>query len=304
MGVCMPARGVEQRRARRARWRPRALGGVLLLALSSCTLDSRVAPLPAGSYRAPAEFDGGTGGRDAARCGDDRGCDADVRCDAAECAADLADGEACHNDSDCRSAHCQNGFCCAGGDCCARAIDCPGRYATGPQCDAPARCQGSRTQATCMAHQCGSEKVDDDSGCSEIVADDCGLAADSICTDAREQSAERCPAECEQDGDCDRGAHCDGACVAEADPVEDGDACERDAQCQSGHCQNARCCEMGDCCRGARDCPPRYDIAPFCTDPGSCQGYRWEATCSFNSCWSRPVVDNLACGACMPSSSD
>jgi hypothetical protein len=228
-------------------------------------------------------------------CSDDVDCDPDAHCQDEACALDLRDGEECTEDADCASDHCANGACCADGDCCQTAESCPASYTSSPQCDDRSACQGTRNDATCTEHVCGSTSVDDDSGCEGEQADDCGEYADAICSDERTQSSPVCPDSCGDDSECDEGAHCDGSCVRD---VPAGDACDGDSQCETGHCQNGLCCSTGDCCNTRRDCPFFYDTPPLCIDRDRCEGYRWEAECSFNVCWARTIPDDSACGRC------
>jgi hypothetical protein len=60
-------------------------------------------------------------------CLDDHSlCDPDAHCDGRYCTADLRDGERCAQDTDCESNHCDNGLCCASGECCQSDVECPG----------------------------------------------------------------------------------------------------------------------------------------------------------------------------------
>ena len=72
-----------------------------------------------------------------------------------------------------------------------------------------------------------------------------------------------CPTSCSGDGECDPGAHCDGACV---DDSGGGAICDEDTDCLSGHCQNGHCCAFGDCCAVAGDCPGSYSAGSTCSD--------------------------------------
>jgi hypothetical protein len=232
-------------------------------------------------------------------CSDDADCDADAHCKDDGCVPDLPDGKACDVNADCASDHCANGACCAGGDCCRTAKNCPASYTSSPQCDDPSTCQGTRNDATCIEHVCGSAAVDDDSACEGEQADDCGEYASAICGGEQTQAPPACPDSCAADSDCEQGAHCDGSCVAD---VPAGDSCEDDAECQTGHCQNGLCCSSGDCCNTRRDCPFFYSSPALCTNREVCEGYRREAVCTFNVCWARTIPDYSACGFCEVSS--
>jgi hypothetical protein len=230
-------------------------------------------------------------------CERDEECDSEAHCDGT-CILDAPNGQACDENSDCVAGHCQNGHCCTGGDCCSAPSDCPMSYASAPVCDDPTRCQGSRSNATCEQNVCASAKADDDSACAGKLADTCGAAVDSLCTAEVEQPGMRCKASCMADSDCDVSAHCEaGTCAAD---VPNGGACGANSACTSGHCQNGFCCENGDCCASARNCPARYQPPPVCADLQACTGYRFEATCSYSSCWIRPIPDVRPCGLCQP----
>jgi len=54
-------------------------------------------------------------------CTLDSDCDPIAHCDGSTCQPDLPDGTGCDENGDCISGHCQNGFCCAGGECCGTA---------------------------------------------------------------------------------------------------------------------------------------------------------------------------------------
>jgi hypothetical protein len=234
-------------------------------------------------------------------CGDDADCDPDAHCEDDVCVLDFPDGKECDEAADCASEYCANGACCADGECCQTAESCPDSYASSPQCDDPSACQGTRNDATCIEHVCGSTSVDDDSACDGEEADECGEYADAICSAEQVQSSPVCPESCDDDSECEEGAHCDGSCVRD---VPAGGSCDDDSQCDSGHCQNDLCCASGDCCNTRRDCPFIYSSPPLCTNREDCEGYRWEAECSFNVCWARTIADDSGCGRCEVSRRD
>ncbi len=86
---------------------------------------------------------------------------------ASHCPQNLADGEACALGLECLSGHCQNGRCCAGGDCCITAAECAPGYGSAPVCDEPATCSGSRSDPICAGFVCAaSDPIPDESGCA------------------------------------------------------------------------------------------------------------------------------------------
>jgi hypothetical protein len=255
---------------------------------SGCT--ASVEALTCGLY--PSRFC--TGGSDqpapmcAMSCTSDGECDDAAHCDAPMCLTDLPDGSACDENSDCISAHCQNGFCCASGDCCSRGSDCSvADYGEPSRCLSATTCQGERRDPVCNAtFQCQTGPVvGDDSGCSGLLASDCGLYPGVFCTAMMSQPpdpASRCAMTCAVDGDCDPGAFCMGGMCRPRGMV--GDACTSTAECGSGlSCVDGVCCTSsctGTCmaCNVAGSlgtCTP----VPGGTDPAaecgmlSCLGY-------------------------------
>ncbi|MCC6619627.1 MAG: putative metal-binding motif-containing protein [Deltaproteobacteria bacterium] len=232
----------------------------------------------------------------ATSCEDDAGCVDGWHCDGT-CVPDVADGGACDEASDCRSGHCQNDYCCAGGDCCNVATSCPASYRAAPVCDVAGSCQGHRVDATCEGAVCGSTaSLDDDRGCGVgVEANACGLYVSRFCAGTDPQAAPACPTGCALDAECDAAAHCDGTCVLD---VPDGGTCDEASDCQSGHCQNGYCCTGGDCCNVATSCPAAYRSAPACDSAATCQGTKDVATCVLSVCGtSFDVPDDSACTA-------
>ncbi len=79
-------------------------------------------------------------------------------------------GSVCAGDGDCASGHCENGFCCASGDCCAMDVHCTD-YDGPSTCDVVASCTGSRDDGTCnAAFQCQSTAVSDPNACDDLLA--------------------------------------------------------------------------------------------------------------------------------------
>ena len=227
-------------------------------------------------------------------CSADAQCDDIAHCDPPGfCFPDLPDGEPCNEPSDCGSGYCQNGFCCASGDCCRTATDCPGSYGSTPTCDDGRACQGTRDAAQCLSSICGTATDQpDDSACTTgVVADTCGFYPTVRCNGNITQSAPSCATTCTSDSDCDDPAHCDGgACVMDQ---PDGTACDEASDCTSGYCGNGFCCSGGDCCASATDCPGSYAEASQCTSASTCQGQRRDRLCSATKrCETGPLVDD------------
>lgn len=237
----------------------------------------------------------------------DRLCVDRGHCDGSVCYDDAADGEACDESSDCASGHCQNGYCCAFGDCCQTAMDCPTFGTFSPVCDSAPTCQGARGAAICTAgFTCGVQSgVADDSACdASVTANDCGWWLPVRCTGATSQIPPACPTTCVSDADCDSGGWCDPSSDTCREDLEDGQACGADGdRCKSGHCQNGFCCAGGDCCASASDCPSRYSSPPICTSPTACDGEVDVAACVGSTCsTAENVDDDSACGVGTPAS--
>lgn len=226
---------------------------------------------------------------------DDGLCIQAAHCDLGSCAMDEPNGGTCDEDTDCASNHCDNGFCCADGQCCSVTSDCPGGGSVGATCDDSPTCQGTRGEIVCETNQCTTRSgIADDSACnSSIEADSCGAFVSVYCTGAANQSVPRCPSSCSRDDQCDADAHCDGACLADLD---DGSVCDENSDCTSGYCNNNVCCSGGDCCRTPSDCPARYTTPATCDIPSACQGTRDAATCASFVCGTAmDVPDDSAC---------
>ncbi|KAB2902984.1 MAG: hypothetical protein F9K40_07365 [Kofleriaceae bacterium] len=269
-------------------------------------------PGAAGCQQQPAEMCGlytcSGGGEDGDECA--TSCDVEVdtkcvpsaHCDASACLDDLANGQACDESSDCESGHCQNGFCCADGDCCSVAMDCPTYGTFEPVCDTPSTCQGSRGEAVCNANfECTTQNgVPDDSACVPTVeANDCGWWRPIYCAGGASQTAPACPTTCNSHADCDAGAWCDPVTDTCREDLDDGNTCGTDdLRCKSGHCENGFCCASGDCCATAANCPASYSSPPVCTSPTACDGEADVATCVASICGTAQDVDNdSACTA-------
>ena len=231
-----------------------------------------------------------------AACLGDGECVEGAHCDDSACVMDLPAGAVCDENSDCTTEHCVNGFCCAQGDCCFSAFDCPEQYWKDPECTDSAACQGKRTDATCKQSACGSVDVPDDSACAVTTpSDDCGPYKPTYCNGKVEQLAPECPAVCTLMTQCEAQAHCKGnQCQWD---LPDGSQCDLDSDCESGYCGNGFCCAESDCCSVAQDCPPLYQSDSDCGDAAGCQGTRGEPTCINAVCDTQVVPDDTACDA-------
>jgi len=240
----------------------------------------------------------------------------------AVCQAKLPYGYPCDEDTDCINysdislpGHCQNGYCCLTGDCCAINLGggcdpqqfphgcpnpdvCPTKnppsgYWQPPTCDNQRTCQGHRMDAVCNANfTCGTQSVDDDSGCTaQMVADECTWYKSVYCNGQVNQTPPQCPTTCTSNNDCDPNAKCDPLPPSGCDewacaPNEalgqaqcnypDGEwLCKFDREnhppapdggtmtCQPKYPNDWACNEASDCISG-------YCQLHFCCDVGGC----------------------------------
>ena len=192
------------------------------------------------------------GGEEGERCAelcnpvdadDDLFCIEPAHCDLGVCEGDYPNGDACDEDSDCISSHCDNGFCCDEGTCCGEVADCPGGGDSVRICEEPSRCQGSRGETECTDFQClVTEGIPDDAACDEdTLALECGLYESVYCSGDEEQDPPECAGTCTSDDDCVDAAHCEyGHCVPDR-PISG--PCTRIGECQEGlHCVDEVCC--------------------------------------------------------------
>ena len=108
------------------------------------------------------------------------------------CQADLVDGSACNENSDCQSSYCLNGFCCKEGDCCPTndpdgAMNCilgpdvEDEWWNPPTCTNAATCEGGRQDPICVNYMCGKQPVLDDCACADEFSQNCGMFISVFC---------------------------------------------------------------------------------------------------------------------------
>lgn len=246
---------------------------------------------------------------------DDAFCIEAAHCEAGACVADVPNGGACNEDSDCETAHCDSDICCASGDCCLSAADCPGGGATTLLCDDPMNCQGSRGEASCSSEfRCMvMAGIADDRACNAMTeARNCGLYDPIVCTGEANQPPRACPTSCISDSDCIDAAHCTvGVCIPD---LPAGGTCGRPGDCMDGlFCTDNVCCTSacGGTCQScnlpgtAGVCtmvPPGGDPSSECAG-FSCSGYYTGFGPGSDQCYRRTdVSDGVAvcdgAGAC------
>ena len=114
-----------------------------------------------------------------------------------------ADGNLCTRDAQCASGHCQNGFCCLGGDCCQSERDCGDDYRQPSLCTEPESCQGRRGDPVCVSNRCQMTVVDDDRGCTATsFSQNCFTYLDVACNGEAEQTEPQCATSCTNDTVC------------------------------------------------------------------------------------------------------
>jgi len=223
-------------------------------------------------------------------CEDDSLCDDIANCDPdptdandSICIADSPYGYPCNEDSDCKNfssdtlpGHCQNGYCCLAGDCCAIDLGC------GPRCE-------SATTDSCVP-ACGAGDVCANGECKkESSSCSPGCGAEEVCVDP---FANRCETEGTCNPACDSGEVCAGGlCKAE------GTDC--DPSCGAGDV----CVDLyPNGCSMPSVCPGTYSAPSTCDDQTECRGHRVGAFCDVNfTCGSQDVDSDTACLASMVS---
>jgi hypothetical protein len=217
----------------------------------------------------------GAGAPDHTLCTETSFCDASGMCQPR-----LPDGSACTEDDECSADHCDNGYCCSGGTCCATVDDCP--PSTVPICNTPDTCQGARGDASCDSFRCNvASGIPDDRGCtSTTMARECGDYDPVFCNGGMDQSAPVCPTSCTSDTDCIDSAHCNaGRCSPDRPP---GDGCSRDGQCSDTlSCVSGVCCESPTCDDG-NACTADACGGGTCSNAVVCAGTT--ASCGCTSC--------------------
>jgi hypothetical protein len=227
---------------------------------------------------------------------DDALCALPFHCESnGTCQPDVPNGGTCVEDTDCSSAHCENGICCnaAAGECCATVADClNGGPAVQTVCENLSTCQGTRGVVACdtTTFSCTTmEGLLNDSACTDASPSrECGLFADRFCNgmETQNETSTVCPLTCNTSADCDPGAFCNQLSQCEL-PRQDGDPCLDATYCESDFCSNGFCCggrSGDDCCGTVDDCPASYSDVRTCAYPATCTGFREYATCVDSIC--------------------
>lgn len=274
-------------------------------------------------------------------CQDDADCDPGAHCDPAVatdpdpdigydyisgtiykwCQADLPNGSASNEDSDCMSGHSANGYCCDSGDCCpsddaAGAGACPAMYTVAPSCEDAALCLGQRFDPVCVNYQCGNELVRDDCACDGALSDNCGLYIPTFCGPSPTGTCPTteigggewvgtppvCLDNCETDGQdddtkCDDIARCD-PCDAAAVDEGDCDPDELGKRVCMGNVPNGGACDENSDCENklTTNAPDGRCVNGFCCEAGICcnQANDCPTMTPPSVFWAAPVCEDWA----------
>jgi hypothetical protein len=268
---------------------------LLVLLLTACAADV------GGKLPANAKLSCADGGR----CPDGMLCDPATAMCWQPGAGMRGNGESCDENTDCTSAQCVGGICCA--ESC---VD-----AGSESCGTTGQCDGDEASATfgqCAFYAAGTACRGEQCSAGEYTAAQ-GCAGDgSPCPDG---TAEPCPggAAC-QDGSkcvtactigsqvgCPSDTWCRSvggapACVAHAQ--QDGDPCLSASDCAGNHCDHGLCCASGTCCNGTTaNCPPS---SSSCLNVATCAGEAHTYSCPTSgtnafSCVDAVSVSTTAC---------
>jgi hypothetical protein len=232
-------------------------------------------------------------------CQDASDCTPGNACIAQRCVEQLADGQPCGDDGDCRSGHCADGVCCdtVCTEQCA-ACNLPGGEGTcspvtgqpvgrrpacagtgmvcGGTCDGstPDTCAYPSIETVCMPASCVDgiatprQSCDGHGGCIPGTTTSC---APYLCGDTD------CLTGCAGDHDCIAGHYCaNTACLPQ---LPAGEVCTGPTACASGFCVDGICCADAQC---TPICPAgEHDCGDGCVDLTS---HRWNCGACGRQC--------------------
>ena len=247
---------------------------------------------------------------------DDRFCVASAHCDGGSCAADVASGESCDEDSDCTTGACAMGSCCTPG---VGGCMCPG----GPtetvcddgadsDCDMQLDCRDSDCAGracgggrTCVGDSCVCPGGSTESSCSNTTDDDCDGQIDCADADCAGQGCGVAGRLCIAGACACSGGSMETTCNDTSDDDCDGLIDCADADCESRLCAAGRVCTAGSCrCAGPPsevtcgdglddDCDGQTDCADADCNGEACGDGR---TCSSGACSCAGSRTELNCG--------
>ena len=213
----------------------------------------------------------GAGSTCRSECSDHSHCASGYVCDFADsdfdgrtddCVATKPDGSGCTEDFECKTGHCQNGFCCSSGNCCANNDNCSA-FAQDAVCDSVGAggCSGHRVDAMCNGNsQCVTATVADPSACAAV------LCQSASCPGSSYQPERFCNAT----GQCANGGN-----VVSCD---DGNPCTNDTCTASGGCGHSNNDSQSFACyngpAGTQNVGICHGGTRYCSNsiPGDCIG--------------------------------
>ncbi len=171
----------------------------------------------------------------------------------------LDNGEACAADTDCRSGHCGDGFCCNDGECCQTVSDCDDSLCTNRACT-DSECRYNLTGFWCGAEDdadgdlCrGDNRCNGYGDCISADLCDTGYAGNGEFNCDETTVVETCYTACVNITQCNDGFRCEGG-ECRAGTLANGAVCAADGECRSGNCGDGFCCPEGECCQEVSDC--------------------------------------------------
>lgn len=203
-----------------------------------------------------------------------------------QCVPMVGAGETCDTSRPCGDGlKCDSGVCCdqSAGSCCSAPADCPAQYRAASTCTitgSGTACQGTARLATCSGNVCGTQTVQDDSGCAGQVHA-CGGYTPVSCSSATSQPEAVCATACSGDAGCAAGYRCtaasNGTCVPGASAGQTCTAWATQGTCGSAlKCDNSLCCSAsaaGRCCTSPTQC----------LNGLACSSYACNTSCTLNT---------------------
>ena len=238
-------------------------------------------------------------------CFNNSDCQPGLYCATTACLPLKSSGQVCLQNSECSSNHCNNGYCCDSGACCATSSNCDdGDVCTNEACSATFQCVATPNTATCAAATCNglvwwSPKI-----CANGACTTGGEAQD--CSGPNPCNVYHCTPNGCQTTDAAAGVQCmaascsgnlltqartcnaAGACSVGgvSAPCPDYLSCLDATQCRTecttnGHCVTGHFCANGQClakqpqggaCAANGECLSAYCDSGLCCDSGTCCG--------------------------------
>ena len=243
---------------------------------------------------APIPCPGGTVCLDDLSCRD--GCAADAECQAGrvcvdgQCIEPRVDGEPCDAAEECKSGHCDSGYCCADGQCCAADTGCEDENVC--------------TTNTCVDFMC--ESADNALSCASPVCEGKTLLGERFCAEGGCQPPANVT-ECTGNSPCAVYTCDPGALKCAEAPSDDGVPCG-EGSCVDGVltsglvCDGSYSCLPGDGsgpCPGGLTCLDAKSCRAACTADAHCMAGRFclDGECLDKRPNGQPCASDGACGS-------